>query len=76
MRQDEVLGEHLLNLDIGLPVEQLRPTLRALGNGDRNGSDHVFAAVNRRGRSIEVKLSANRLASPGGAANGIILVMQ
>jgi two-component system CheB/CheR fusion protein len=76
LRRDEALGEHLLNLDIGLPVEQLRPTLRSLGGGDGNGSDHVFAAVNRRGRPVEVKLSANRLASPDGAATGIILVMQ
>ena len=34
LRNDEVSGQHLLNLDIGLPLQRLRPALKACLNGD------------------------------------------
>ena len=37
LRDDEVAGEHLLNLDIGLPVDQLRAPLRTRAVGRRAG---------------------------------------
>jgi two-component system CheB/CheR fusion protein len=39
VRRDEALGQHFLNLDIGLPTDQLRPALRS-----------VFAAAASRSR--------------------------
>ena len=37
VRQEEVQGQHFLNLDIGLPVDQVRPALRAAMSGE-NGT--------------------------------------
>ncbi len=36
LRLDEVRGHHFLNLDIGLPVEQLRAPMRGCLIGDTN----------------------------------------
>jgi two-component system, chemotaxis family, CheB/CheR fusion protein len=53
LRGDEVIGEHLLNLDIGLPVQQLRDPARACLAGRSERESLTLAATNRRGRSIE-----------------------
>src|SRR5436190_15148858 len=34
LRQDEAVGQHFLNLDIGLPTDQLRPMIRRVLGGD------------------------------------------
>src|SRR5205085_4120681 len=34
MREEEVIGKHFLNLDIGLPVEKLRPLIRERLSGN------------------------------------------
>ena len=38
LREEEVSGQHLLNLDIGLPVERLRPALKAACRATRRSS--------------------------------------
>ena len=62
VRNDEAVGQFLFNLDIGLPVEDLRPTLRQVLSED--GSDQpvqLVQAVNRRGRSIDVQVTVSPL---------------
>jgi two-component system CheB/CheR fusion protein len=60
LRADEAIGQHLLNLDVGLPVESLRPLVRnTLANGDP-GEDLHLDAVNRRGRAIQIRVSSRR----------------
>src|SRR3954468_12304371 len=54
LRSDEVEGTHFLNLDIGLPVEQLRSVIRACIGGDADCAPVTLAATNRRGKAIEV----------------------
>jgi two-component system CheB/CheR fusion protein len=51
LRQDEAVDNHLLSLDIGLPIEQLVPALRAALTGG-NRQDVELEAVNRRERTI------------------------
>jgi hypothetical protein len=48
-RLDEVRGQHFLNLDIGLPVEQLRAPMRGCLIGDTNHEEVVLDATNRGG---------------------------
>src|SRR3954462_7058753 len=50
IRGDEARGDHLLNLDIGLPVERLRPLLKSSLAGDGDSTMVLLQAVNRRGR--------------------------
>jgi two-component system, chemotaxis family, CheB/CheR fusion protein len=77
VRNDEAVGQYLLNLDIGLPVEELRPTLRQVLTED--GSDQpiqMVRAVNRRGRSIDVQVTISPLhRSSGSATVGAIILM-
>src|SRR6266536_6104268 len=48
LRRDEAVGQHLLNLDIGLPVADLRPTIRAALQDVHFEEITVMEAVNRR----------------------------
>jgi two-component system CheB/CheR fusion protein len=74
LRAEEVEGSHFLNLDIGLPVDQLRSPIRAALGGNADGSEHHVPAVNRRGRSIDCTVQITPLRD-GGEVFGAILVM-
>lgn len=76
LRREEALGQHFLNLDIGLPTEQLRPLIRRTLVGEDGPNEVAVAAVNRRGRSIEVRVLGSALRAHGGTATGIILTME
>ena len=78
VRQDEAVTRHLLNLDIGLPMDRLRPLLRAElgGAGGAEGQDVVLDAVNRRGKPITVRVSTSPLRRDGEEVGGVILVME
>ncbi|HET8559042.1 MAG TPA: CheR family methyltransferase [Marmoricola sp.] len=75
VRADEAVGEHLLNLDIGLPVQELRPMIKRQLSGQGTGDEVVTVdAVNRRGRTIEVQVTVSQLSQDGTQAAGAILV--
>ena len=76
LRFDEVKGQSLFGLDIGLPVEQLREPIR---NCLADISDHqgmVVEAINRRGRTINCRLSFNPLIGSKKERLGVILLME
>ncbi|WP_353511372.1 CheR family methyltransferase [Intrasporangium sp.] len=75
VRTEEAVGEHLLTLDIGLPLQQLRPILRRqLADGSNKGGESIRVnAVNRRGKPVEVHVIASRLAGAGAGSSGAIL---
>jgi two-component system CheB/CheR fusion protein len=76
LRKEEVSGKHLLNLDIGLPVERLRPALRScLSNGGER-SMLTLDAVNRRGRTIRCEITCTPLRGPDDEVRGAILLME
>lgn len=76
LRQDEAVGQHFLHLDIGLPIDQLRPIIRQTLGGDDGPHELQLKAVNRRGRTINVRVLCTPLQStrPGNA--GAILVIE
>jgi len=75
LAQDEVVGQHFLNLDIGLPVERLRTSIRAvLADGDVRAQDVVVDATNRRGRAIRCEVSLMPLRADG-HHTGVLLMM-
>ncbi len=76
VRSDEVLGESLFDLDIGLPVKELRPMIRSVLNGKPPSHDEkVVAAITRRGKRIRCRVAATALAARG-RAGGVVLVME
>jgi two-component system CheB/CheR fusion protein len=75
LRGDEVVGKHFLNIDIGLPVAELRAPMReTLGNAD--GHDLTLAARNRRGRDIEMRISLMPLMGSDQKTKGVIMLMR
>jgi two-component system CheB/CheR fusion protein len=74
LRSDEVVGSHFLNIDIGLPVDQLRAPIRAALNGSSDGNEEVIKAVTRRGRSVDCTVQITPLGD-GDKIFGAILVM-
>ena len=86
LRQDEAVGQHFLNLDIGLPTDRLRPVIRRTLAGDDGPNEVTVDAVNRRGRRIAVRVLASTLHDAtideatgtvdGPAGAGIILTME
>jgi two-component system, chemotaxis family, CheB/CheR fusion protein len=75
LREEEVDGKHLLNLDIGLPLERIRPLLRSCLSGGANQALTVDA-VNRRGKAIRCQVTCTPLMSDGDGVRGAILVME
>ncbi|MBW4663867.1 MAG: PAS domain S-box protein [Chroococcus sp. CMT-3BRIN-NPC107] len=76
LRSEEVLGQHFMNLDIGLPVEQLRQPIRNCLAGDINVVEMTVAAVNRRGRQIMCKITCTSLVSRLAESRGVIVLTE
>jgi two-component system CheB/CheR fusion protein len=78
LRSHEVVGEHFLNLDIGLPFERLRPLLRGVLGAQGAPAELAVEAINRRGRPITVRVAATPLATAnsGPDTTGAIIVME
>jgi two-component system, chemotaxis family, CheB/CheR fusion protein len=56
LRDDEVEGEHLLNLDIGIPVQRLRdPVRRVLAGGEMEELE--LDGHDRRGKPVHVRIA-------------------
>jgi two-component system, chemotaxis family, CheB/CheR fusion protein len=73
---NEVQGSHFMNLDIGLPVEQLRGALRATVSTGQSPASIALEATNRRGRAITCRVSLSPLVGDGGRPRGVILFME
>jgi len=75
LHSNEVQGEHLLNLEIGLPVETLRTPIRNVLGG-KDGDVVSLDAVNRRGKPVRVELRFAPLGGSGSEVLGAIVMME
>jgi two-component system CheB/CheR fusion protein len=76
LRAHEAQGQHLLNLDIGLPVESLRSTLKSVLSGEQSQVELTVDATNRFGKPVTCTISCTPLVSPTGEVDGAIVVME
>ena len=76
LRREEAVGQHFLNLDIGLPTDRLRSVIRRILGGEEGPHGVTVPAVNRRGRSIELRVLGTALSSAADDAAGAILTME
>jgi two-component system CheB/CheR fusion protein len=76
LREDETVGAHFLNLDSGLPTAQLKPLVREVIFDGSTGGELILSAVNRRGRQVELRVSATPLLSGADDPSGALLVME
>ena len=77
-RSAEAVGQHFLNLDVGLPFDQLRPLVRAALEADGKSGEMIVDAVNRRGRAVVVRVACTPLGGRpmDSAGEGAIIVME
>ncbi len=75
LRREEVVGQHLLNLDIGLPVDKLRPIIRDAMADPTAPTAATIPAVNRRGREVLVRVVGSVLRGSGSRPMGTLIVM-
>jgi two-component system, chemotaxis family, CheB/CheR fusion protein len=76
LREDEVKGQSLMNLDIGLPVEKLRTAIRSCLIGDGDQQEMLVDATNRRGKAIKCRVSCSPLLAHNKQRQGVILLME
>ncbi|SOD97733.1 CheR family methyltransferase [Blastococcus haudaquaticus] len=76
VRADEAQGQHLLGLDIGLPVADLQPLLRRQVAGAAEPHETVeIDAVNRRGRQIRVRVTVSPFSQlPDQRSGAVVLI--
>jgi two-component system CheB/CheR fusion protein len=76
LRADEVQGQSFLDLDIGLPVQELRqPLLDSLDNGLHNPDLLRVEGVNRRGKRIQCRVTITPVGRRGEPV-GVLLLME
>jgi two-component system CheB/CheR fusion protein len=76
LRREEAVGQHFLNLDIGLCTDQLRPMIRNALNGRKDPQEIGLAAVNLRGRPIAIRVVGSPLRGSDNTTVGVILLME
>src|SRR5262249_12057525 len=76
LRSDEVRGRNLLNLDIGLPVHELRQTIRDGLAQQYDYREVTVLARNRRGKDIQCRVMCTPLFGVDHTVQGVILVME
>ena len=73
----EAEDEHLMALDIGLPVEKLRQQIRDTLTGGSAHEEAVLDATNRRGKAFQCRVTVLPLGSGGdGDVAGVIMMME
>ena len=75
VRSDEVVGQPLLNQDIGLPMKETGQPLRDVVLGKVDFQEISVVATNRRGKRFSCRLQATLMAD-GAGARGVILLME
>jgi two-component system, chemotaxis family, CheB/CheR fusion protein len=77
LRSDETTGQVLTSLDIGLPVDQVRPLIGNAFVHPENAGESIVEAVNRRGRPTQVRVMCTGFQSSSErGVNGAMLLME
>ena len=76
LRADEVVGRHLMNLDIGLPTERLRQPIRQCLSGESAVEKTQVPATNRRGRSVWLTITCSPFAVARNPTWGALITVE
>jgi len=76
LRADEVLGQPLASLDVGLPVGEVKPLLGQVFVDAELLGETTVAAVTRRGRDARVRVQCSAFRGADGTVNGALLLME
>jgi two-component system CheB/CheR fusion protein len=72
---EEAEDQHLLSLDIGLPLDKLRQQLRVTLGGESQREEVVLDATNRRGKPFQCRVTFLPLGGDGNTS-GVIMMME
>jgi two-component system CheB/CheR fusion protein len=77
LRPEEAVSRDVLSLDIGLPTAEIAPWLRGvLAGADGSGTSIIdLSALNRRGKTVKLRVAASPMRSEEGTISGLILVI-
>ncbi|HEX7181206.1 MAG TPA: CheR family methyltransferase [Thermoanaerobaculia bacterium] len=75
LRENEAIHQPFLELDIGLPVRQLRQALHDSLDGNHSEHETTLAGVDRRGKPVQCRVRSSPLPGPAGT-QGVILLME
>jgi len=76
LRPAEVLGQSLMSLDFGLPLDETRALVRASLAQPADVHTGMVRATNRRGRAIRCRIVASTLNFGGDGGKGVVLLME
>jgi two-component system CheB/CheR fusion protein len=76
LRSEEVERQHVLNLDIGFPVDELRQPLRQVLGGEQERVQATVPATDRRGREFTCRATVLPLSVAGVNPAGAIVLME
>jgi two-component system CheB/CheR fusion protein len=76
LRPDEVQRAHLLDLDIGLALADLRQPIREVLSGAAESRELLLAGTNRRGKAISCRVSIGPLRQLDRSIGGVILLIE
>lgn len=76
LRADETTGSGLTSLDIGLPLDSVRPLIGNAFVDPESSGEVVVEAVNRRGRPATVRITCTSFRSSEGTVGGALLLME
>ncbi len=76
LRADEVVGRSLLNLDIGLPVAELKDPILRFMKDSADGDQISLEATNRRGQKIACIINNSLHYDVDGNMQGVVLLME
>jgi two-component system, chemotaxis family, CheB/CheR fusion protein len=71
---EQAEDQHLLGLDIGLPLDEMRLQLRATLSGQSEREEVVVGATNRRGKPFQCHVTFLPLGSDGNVSGAIMMM--
>ena len=77
LRPEEADARDFLSLDIGLPTAEIAPWLRRVlvRAAESSTATIDLSALNRRGKTVELRVAASPMRSEEGVISGLILVI-
>ncbi len=76
LRAEEVQGKSFINLDIGLPLQEIRNHVRACLTRNSDHEQMVVEAINRRGRKVQCRITIGLFIEQETKNTGAILLME
>jgi two-component system CheB/CheR fusion protein len=76
LRTDEAIGRSLLDLDVGLPIEELKPLIGAAFVDPEAAGEAVVDTFNRRGKPTRVRVTCSAFHTAGFGVTGAMLLME